>query len=685
MTSPQTLAQSRLLLLALAMTATVQAQRQTNPGGFVIESLPPGSIGGKAQFNATFTHVATSGSLAARRQSNGAGLVAYVGADAVLGATVSGQAEVLLPRVELVADTTPLRIPFSASTIQLSLRGIDPAGGAVEITSTVNGAAGASTSAPFGQVVSLTASNLLPGENTVVLRGFNQAGAGGATTQVTVIREDAVQPGDLPSEWYFAEGASHPNLWTYILMANPSSSPMQVSVDLLPESGPPQALTFNVPRFGRQTVAVHDFVFNTGVSAVVRAPAGRGIGAERAVYGIRNGSFAAGHSAIGVTAPQPRWYFAEGAQGGAAGSGVPYRTFVLLANPTTTDNLAEIEFHPEGLSSFVVPFTVPALRRLTVDAAAFPALRGRGFSTVVRSGSEAGLLAERAVWWTLPGDNPETFTEGHASAGAPAPAQVHHFAEGNTEGFDEFLLLLNPGSASTTVSIEYLFENAAPETRTLTVGAGERRTINVRFDAAGLGRAVPHGTVVRSAAPIVAERSMYLHAPLNRPSAAHNSGGSPALANTWLLPEGNTYANFATEVRVLNPNAAPAEVTIAYLLEAADSQPIFRSHVIAPGRMLSVQTQEDEALGSMAFSTLVTSDVPVVAERSTLYRDGTAILATNSMGIAIRPVDAAAPTVVATEGGSSIATPSALAILLPSPTPTPTATPFALPAGPDAE
>jgi hypothetical protein len=569
----------------------------------------------------------------------------------------------LLP-FETVGATLELRLdrdPTAAPTFEVTLNGSDffevPAAGA-------------------GRDYSLLVPGLLVGENSITVRSRFGAGSFGPTASVRVRRDEAVSPVDLPSTWYLAEGASYPNLFTFILVANPFSTATEVEIELLVEQGENRTLRFPLTPFGRLTVELNDHVQNTGVSAIVRSTNGQGIAVERTMYERNEGRFTAAHGTVAVPRPERDWFFAEGSAQSDTANGVAFETYILLANPTNQAVTAVVDFFPEigpvRTGTFVVE---PRRRRTVVPAVAFPGLHPNSFATRVRTTGGTGVVAERAMWWRDPAWTRGNFVEGHASPGIPEPSTSWYFAEGNTSGFDEFILLANENNMPAAVTLRYLLESADPVTRTLMMPPQSRTTVNVVYGAEGLGSGFAHGTAITSTQPIVAERSMYYNDGEVRAQAAHNSVGSPRLASKWLLPEGNGYDGTRTELLLANPGGETASITVLFLFEGG-AAPLTETVAIAPNRSLRLLASAKAGLENQAFSTLVRSTQPIVVERS-MYIDAGAPIsieyaaATNSPGIPL--------------GGESTA-PAALPIPAPAssfrlaePPPTPTPTPRATP------
>lgn len=669
-----------LLLVNMVVVGHAAASYTQANDAYSLEVLPPGTLGGVGQINAHFRQYAVAGGTIGGASANASGFRNRPGPVGFTDGAAESIPNSVAPTLTIESPTGPVTIPFDRSSITLSLTAVNPGGGSVLIRISINGVETQQATVSSDQSAEISVGGLLPGQNQITVTAADAiSGALNGSSTLTVTREEALPSGALPATWYFAEGATHPDLGTFILVANPYSEPAPVTVELLPEAGSaPMELSFVVPALGRLTVHPNDFMPGTGVSAVVRSTGGEGVVAERAVYTLRDGGFRGGHSALGVTSPGTEWYFAEGAQGGDGG-GIPFQTFILLANPSETDITANLEFHPEGTAAFMAPFTVPAGRRVTVDPSIFGQVLGRGFSTRVYTDTPSGLLAERAMWWTARGNAAGGFIEGSDSVGAASPANTWYFAEGNTGGYEEYLLLFNTGNDGGTVDLEYLPTAGSSIRRSVTIGPGQRLTLSMANELTGPGPGIRHGTTVTSLLPLVAERAMYRTDEVGNFVTAHSSTGAATTSSTWVMPEGNTYPGFETNILVANPGQVEADLFVAYLTEQPSAQPVIRSYRLPAKSSMTIAANADKDLENSAFSTILKSSVPVVAERTLYYTSTAGTLGTNSMGHPVAPETTrdAAELMIAAKAAAASTKPTQL--VLPTPTPTPVPTPLVLP------
>lgn len=272
--------------------------------------------------------------------------------------------------------------------------------------------------------------------------------------------------------WYFAEGATLNALQTFYLLQNPNDAPVDVTLEYLfqPQGREVQTVTL-APR-SRTTIWANQAgpAFASAEFALV-VHAAAPIVAERSMYrplGPSLGSSAT--NAVGVTAPDTAWWFAEGAVGSF------FDMFVLVANPGTSPATVTAQFRPEGAPAFSRIFTVPAGARYTiwVDQEGVPP---PVTAVSVALTSDAPIVAERVMWWgALPGD-PLGWSDGHAEFGATS--RGHRFGIADLEldaatGTESFVLVdADTGGAGTgQIRLTAYPSAGAPIERLLTVTDG---------------------------------------------------------------------------------------------------------------------------------------------------------------------------------------------------------------------
>jgi hypothetical protein len=239
------------------------------------------------------------------------------------------------------------------------------------------------------------------------------------------------------------------------------------------------------------------------------------------------------------------------------------------------------------------------------------------------------------------------------------------FAEGSTNaafGFEQEILIGNPNPSPAQVTFELFSQDGQPLGNVQrTVPALARYGEYVRAIAGDqLGVAIR----VTSSLPIVAERTMYwgngLYRTPQNPTritdmrGGHNERGIDAGARTWYFAEGDA-RGFWTFFAVANPTDTPANVTVTYVDEAG--QEVAEPRVIAPrGRATFFPSALLRAPGfagrSSGFSTIVSADVDVIAERQMYWGGGSGYDA----GHAAMGIKTLSPTWLFAEGSQGGAT-----------------------------
>jgi len=203
--------------------------------------------------------------------------------------------------------------------------------------------------------------------------------------------------------------------------------------------------------------------------------------------------------------------------------------------------------------------------------------------------------------------------------GTPVASTTWHFAEGATiAGFQTFFLLQNPGADVADVTIDFFVQGGGVERRSYAVPARSRQTVWVNQQGAPLG-AAEFASRVTASHPVIVERAMYRDAQGLTFGAGSNAMGVTAPATAWLFAEGATGDYFDTFILVANTGHTAGTVSAAFTYEGPGGVPatVVKTYAVAPESRLTIWVdQEHPALASTALSTSLTSDVPVVAERS---------------------------------------------------------------------
>jgi hypothetical protein len=407
-----------------------------------------------------------------------------------------------------------------------------------------------------------------------------------------------------------AEGATGTFFDYDLAISNPNTVSVPTTITFLKEDGSTAAVSFSIAAGARQTFRVDNIsgLSSTGVSAIVQPTNGLPLLVERTMFA--DSRYYMGHGGNAVEAARTKWYFAEGSQGF-------FDTYLLLANSGSSAASATVTFLIEGGSPVVRGYTVNATSRVSIHAGSIPELSGKSFSIVVDA--SAPIIAERAMYF---GASP-FWTGGHESAGVPEAATSWFHPEGATGAFfDTFILVGNPNGSPATLTVTFLLTSGAPITKTYTVAANGRLTIEVESQHPMLANAAV-STTVTSNIPVISERAMYWAGSFASWFEAHNSFGVTQAGTKWGLAEGRVGGtlNFQTYILIANATSSAANVQITYL--RTRGQPVAKTYTIPAATRFNVAVNSvvpelaNESFGAVIEST---NGVPIAVERA-MYWD----------------------------------------------------------------
>jgi hypothetical protein len=255
----------------------------------------------------------------------------------------------------------------------------------------------------------------------------------------------------------------------------------------------------------RQTVYAGSIPELVGKSFSMVVDASAPVAAERAMYFGAARFWDGGHDSAGVPDPSTTWYHSEGATG-------PYfDTYILVANPNAQDVVVTFSYLLENGTAITKTHLVGANSRLTVNVEAEDSqLANAAVSTTVTA--PLPIVSERSMYW--PGAF-ASWNEAHNSFGVTQAGTRWGLAEGRvggTEGFETFILVANPGTATANVRVTFLRPDGSTVVTTYVVGPTSR--FNVHVNAMVPEIVSDFGAIVESTngVPIIVERSLYWNA-----------------------------------------------------------------------------------------------------------------------------------------------------------------------------
>lgn len=286
-----------------------------------------------------------------------------------------------------------------------------------------------------------------------------------------------------------------------------------------------------------------------------------------------------------------------------------FHEYILMMNPGTARAGVTIELMDEKARKKKVDWTVEPGSRSTMMVNRY--MSGRGVSA--RVSSDRPVICERAMYFDFQGK----WKGGTDSAGVPSPAKRWYLAEGYTaHNFDEYVLVQNPGGSDVTARMTFMREGKSAVSRSFTVKAASRFTLNLKGVAGCENESV--STMVEATGGVICERSMYFD--YYGFIGGHNSAGVTEPRTRWYLAEGYTAQSYDTYILVQNPGGGRAGVTLSFLRKDGFQKRV--SLELPPGSRKTVKVDDVPGFEAAEVATEVTSDVGVVAERAVYFDAG---------------------------------------------------------------
>lgn len=399
------------------------------------------------------------------------------------------------------------------------------------------------------------------------------------------------------------------NFDEYLLILNPNRESTVVTFTFMRPDGVASDHVAEVAGGSRFTLKVNDYVQCQDVST--RIVSERPVVAERAMY-FNCGGRRGGSASTGATAPQARWYFAEGYTGGS------FDSYILVQNPGTETADITFTFMLPGGKTVTRTAMAPPSSRITVHVDDVPGVENAEVSTSVESTNGVGVVADRSVYFEYRG-----FSGGHAEVGVNAPAESWYLAEGYTGGeFDTYVLVQNPADRQAEVDATFMKEDGKTVRRSYTISPHSRFTITADeipgLESAGFSTRL----VSTNGVGVIAERAMYFD--YGGLAGGHGGKGVAAPAADWYFGEGYTGGLFDTWILIQNPGDRAAKVRATFTKASGES--VSREYTLKPLSRFTIPVDSIAGLEDAEVATTVRSlsGAGVIAERAMYfnYRNG---------------------------------------------------------------
>ena len=458
-------------------------------------------------------------------------------------------------------------------------------------------------------------------------------------------------PGTVPvsKTWYFAEGKVGAGFTEYLTIENPDLvNDCPVTLQYLLGSGGPVTKFVTVTHATRFTESVNadlgrpasgsSFLTDSVIVTVTNSRCA-GVVAERPMYFTNFAGVSSGSDVLGSTSTGNTFYFADVAGGGG------FSSFITILNPGTTTANITATYVVGGKQSGTQTLQVPGGTRGTI----IPNNSGSLHHTAVVVTSDQPVVVERPDYFSNVNEgNAQTVSGASSVVGVQNLKSDWLFAEGYTGGgFQEYLVLANFGSSSTSASVTLEFSNGHTETVPETIAAQDQTFVDVNAVIANHSgscdtnpcQPTPDVSIeITSSSNIIAQREMFFHYDhTGSAEALAATGGSdvigqpgPATAIAYSFAEGYTNAGYNEWLTLQNPTASIETINVT--LVNGDGRSYSQAFTVAAHSrftiditgmvMLHLIQPGDTYLGYEVSLTVQSTSGPFVAERPIYWNTG---------------------------------------------------------------
>ncbi|MBN2168382.1 MAG: hypothetical protein JW738_03995, partial [Actinobacteria bacterium] len=302
------------------------------------------------------------------------------------------------------------------------------------------------------------------------------------------------------------------------------------------------------------------------------------------------------------------YYLAEGSTGWG------FSTWISILNPNEVPVTVQVVYMTDQGPVIRGNTQIPADSTMTINPEAD--LGAADFSTSVVCLEHKQIAVERTMLWNGP--------DIHTSIGVEEPSDTWYFAEGSSAwGFETWLLIQNCSLEEAECEITYMTEGGRNVPVSVVVPPCARRTYNMA-DFIGADDA---SIRVSSNQEIICERTMYR----NDRREGHCSVGAALPSTDYYLAEGSTAWGFTTYILVQNPDDSPVTVHADYNTTGTPPPYDDKDHVLPPHSRKTIRV--NDTLGGYDFSTHVSADRPIIAERAMYWDNGSGEACHASLGL----------------------------------------------------
>ncbi len=392
--------------------------------------------------------------------------------------------------------------------------------------------------------------------------------------------------------WFLASnGLTSTVTGTVLVLVNPGLDPLVGRISLYSEGSEQRDLVLSAPPQSRRSL--------DAASLGIANDFGLRIAGDQTFYlEAVEGASGKGARFAGVKEPARRWYLPILDQRPG------YTARVSVANFNGAAARVNVIFLGENGFKLTWEGAVSARSRIALGADQVPALslyyggqRNRPLAAVVES--DLPVVVDH-------GATANTDGAGYLAESGSVLSSAWYLPEGNSGADAEMLLGIlypNPGRGPANVRITFLPEGRETFSSTYSIDPQSSLHLSLRSPIPGLAAAA----IIESDQLVAVERLTIRE----QQRTAYGVVGVAALAAEWFLPEASTVAPRFTGLTILNPQAAPAQVTLTFYRQ--DGPMGTRS--ISVGPLSRVHVDLSQFAPESVHSLRVKSSVPVAVDR----------------------------------------------------------------------
>ncbi|RJP33317.1 MAG: hypothetical protein C4536_04415 [Actinobacteria bacterium] len=307
-----------------------------------------------------------------------------------------------------------------------------------------------------------------------------------------------------------------------------------------------------------------------------------------------------GDSGPGITEAAMRYYFAEGT------TRPGFEEWVLVLNPGSETASLRAHYYASG-EELVKEYSIPPRERLSLSVGSEVPWQD-DVSVVLESSTP--VAAERMLYFNrTPG-----YDGASLARGVSDPSSLFFFPEGTVRpGFEEYLAVFNP-SGIVEARIEVELHGVAGEEREASFEVEPHSRLTLRVNDMVEGG--DYSMVVRSSAPVVAERSQYF-VYNDILTGSHCVPGIERPSGRWFFAEGTTRDFFTSYLTVFNPCDYGTWLEVRMIV--SDGSLVKETLALAAGERKTIHLNS-YLPADVDYSLGISSLLPVAAERATYFR-----------------------------------------------------------------